>query len=269
MLRAAAGPAALLTAAMPAFAQAQTTAPAPEQGAPPTRVLTLPPRKAATTTTIQFSLGLDYSAGKFGETQSTKVLSVPLGVKVADGAWTFRVSVPFVRLEGPGALILTNEAQFGTSNRGSTSSGSGTSSGSDSASTRSGSSGSGSNGNSGSGSSGSGGSSTGSGSSGSGGSGSSAGGGSSSGGGGSSGGSSGSTGGAASGATGGATSGATSGTAGNIVTTAGNATRVDTGIGDVVASVTYTLSAKHLGLYVDLTAKVKIPAASPASTFTA
>ena len=178
MLRAAAGPAALLAAAMPAFAQAQTTAPAPEQGAPPTRVLTLPPRKAASTTTIQFSLGLDYSAGKFGETQSTTVLSVPLGVKVADGAWTFRVSVPFVRLEGPGALILTNEAQFGTSNRGSTSSGSGTSSGSDSASTRSGSSGSGSNGNSGSGSSGSGssgsgGSSTGSGSSGSGGSGSS------------------------------------------------------------------------------------------------
>ncbi len=191
-------------------------------------------KKRGSDTVIQLSLGLDYSTGKYGDTRATKVLSSPIGLKVANGPLTFRVSVPFVRLKGPGALLLTNEARFGSSNLGAFDS-----SGSGSGSSNSGSSGSNS-GSSGTGSSGSG--SSGSGSSGSGSSGS---------------GSSGS-------GSGGATGGGTSAGAGNVVTTPANANRIDTGFGDVVASATYTLSYDHVGLYIDATAKVKIPTASTA-----
>ena len=206
-------------------------------------------KKRGSDTVIQLSLGLDYSTGKYGDTRATKVLSSPIGLKVANGPLTFRVSVPFVRLKGPGALLLTNEARFGSSNLGAFDS-----SGSGSGSSNSGSSGSNS-GSSGTGSSGSG--SSGSGSSGSGSSGSGSSGSGSSGSGSSGSGSSGS-------GSGGATGGGTSAGAGNVVTTPANANRIDTGFGDVVASATYTLSYDHVGLYIDATAKVKIPTASTA-----
>jgi hypothetical protein len=134
-----------------------------------------------TTASFRFSTGISYSKGAYGEIVDTEVIAIPLSLTYKDGPLKIRVSVPFVKITGPGSLISTPEGRdvsigsnsgSGSSNSGSGSSSSGSgSSGSGSGSSGSGSSGSGS---SGSGSSGSG--SSGSGSSGSGGSGSSSGG---------------------------------------------------------------------------------------------
>ncbi len=201
---------------------------------------------------FQLGLGFDYSEGKYGGTQSTKVSSVPLSAKYAKGPWTFRVSVPFVRISGPGSLTTTIEGRSDGSGR--ASSGRGGSNGSGNSGpggSGSGNSGSGSSGGSGSGSSGSGGGSSGSGGSG-GGSGSSG-----SGGGGS--GSSGSGGGSGSGGSG--SSGGSSVSTGGVIIIPGNAPRVNSGIGDTVVALTYTLDFGDAGLYIDLTGKAKIPTA--------
>lgn len=113
----------------------------------------------------RLSTGVNYSEGDYGDVEDTKVVSVPVAIKYKRGAFTFRVSVPYVHVDGPGSLLDTpqgRDAGFGdaddfddSSGSGSGSSGSGSSG---SGSSGSGSSGSGSSGsNSGSGSSGSGG----------------------------------------------------------------------------------------------------------------
>jgi hypothetical protein len=89
----------------------------------------------------RLSTGLNYSKGSYGEIDDTKVVSAPIGLKYTKGNFSIRVSVPYVRVDGPGSLIQTPE---------------GSGSGSNSGSGRSGNSGHGSS-NSGSGNSGSGG----------------------------------------------------------------------------------------------------------------
>jgi hypothetical protein len=89
----------------------------------------------------RLSTGLNYSTGNYGELTDTKVVSAPVGLKYTKGNFSIRVSVPYVRVDGPGSLIQTPE---------------GSGSGSNSGSGRSGNSGRGSS-NSGSGNSGSGG----------------------------------------------------------------------------------------------------------------
>lgn len=89
----------------------------------------------------RLSTGLNYSTGSYGEIDDTKVVSAPIGLKYTKGNFSIRVSVPYVRVDGPGSLIQTPE---------------GSGSGSNSGSGRSGNSGHGSS-NSGSGNSGSGG----------------------------------------------------------------------------------------------------------------
>lgn len=138
---------------------------------------------------FRLSTGATYSSGSYGETEDTEVFAIPLSLTYSDNGFKFRLSVPYIMIDGPGSLLSTPEGRdnfsgddrigsisdnsgSGSSNSGSGSSGSGSSgsgtSGSNSGSSGSGTSGSGS---SGSGSSGSG--SSGSGSSGSSGSGSS------------------------------------------------------------------------------------------------
>ena len=62
---------------------------------------------------VQIDLGIDYSRGKFGETRATDVLSVPFRVKYVTGPFTFRVSLPYVRVSGPGSLVTTTEGRGG------------------------------------------------------------------------------------------------------------------------------------------------------------
>jgi hypothetical protein len=106
----------------------------------------------------RLSAGVNYSEGDYGDVLDTKVASVPVAVRYKRGGFTFRVSVPYVHVDGPGSLLDTpqgRDAGFGDDNSGDDNSGSG-SSGSGSGSSGSGSSGSGSSGSSsGSGSSGS------------------------------------------------------------------------------------------------------------------
>jgi len=51
-----------------------------------------------------FSLttGMDYSSGKYGGTQSTDILYIPLTGKYETGRWIFQLTVPYVRITGPG-----------------------------------------------------------------------------------------------------------------------------------------------------------------------
>lgn len=53
-----------------------------------------------------FSLtsGLDYSSGKYGGTQSTEILYIPLTGKYEVDRWTFKLTVPYVRITGPGGV---------------------------------------------------------------------------------------------------------------------------------------------------------------------
>lgn len=177
----------------------------------------------------RISTGINYSQGDYGETQDTKVVSVPLALKYKRGRFTVRVSVPYVHIDGPGSLIDTpqgRDAGFGDSG-GSSSGTSGSSSGTSGSS-------SGSSGSSGSGSSGSGSSGSGSGSSGSGG---------------------GSGSDDSSGGGGGTTTGGTV-----VGVPAAPGTRRD-GIGDVAVTMGYSLPLAGT-TFLDLSGRIKLPTAS-------
>jgi hypothetical protein len=112
---------------------------------------------------LRLSTGLSYSRGDYGDERDTEVVSAPIGLKLTKGPLSIRVSVPYVRISGPGSLIQTPEgrdAGSGGSSSGSSNSGSGSnnsgSGGSGSGSSGSGGSGSGGSGSGGSGSGGSG-----------------------------------------------------------------------------------------------------------------
>lgn len=192
------------------------------------------------------SSGVSFSRGDYGDVADTKVLSAPVSVKYRKGSWRFKVSLPFVRVTGPGSLLQTPEGR--DSGSGGDFVGLSSPSGSGGTSGTSGSSGSGTSGSgtSGSGSSGSG--TSGSGSSGSGSSGS-----------GSSGSGSGSSG---SGATGAGSSGTS--TAGGVVAPgSGLVDNRRSGIGDLTMAATYSFDLGN-AFYADVTGKLKLPTASRA-----
>ncbi|MBB4613423.1 hypothetical protein [Novosphingobium taihuense] len=119
-----------------------------------------PPANAAEDPGVwRASVGVNYSEGDYGDTQSTKVVSAPVALKYRKGGFSIRVSVPWVHIDGPGSILDTPQGRdAGFGDLGTTGDDGGSSGGSDdSSSSGSGSSGS----NSGSDSSGSGGSGSG------------------------------------------------------------------------------------------------------------
>ncbi|WP_298288610.1 hypothetical protein [Novosphingobium sp.] len=204
--------------------------------------------------TWRVSTGINYSQGDYGDVQDTKVTSVPIALKYRRGGFSIRVSVPYVRVEGPGTLLDTPQGRdagfgddtgFDDSAGRSGNSGSGNSGSDDS---RSGSSGSGNSGsgNSGSGNSGSG--NSGSGNSGSGNSGSGSGG----------------------------SGGSNSGGSDDAPTTGGNLTGGNngsglpgpianrrSGLGDIAVTLAYSLDFGD-EMYLDLSSRFKLPTASTA-----
>jgi hypothetical protein len=56
---------------------------------------------------VRISVGANYSSGDYGEIEKTKVLSAPVSIKYTNSNFSFRVSVPYVRIEGPGTLLDT------------------------------------------------------------------------------------------------------------------------------------------------------------------
>lgn len=84
---------------------------------------------------VRASAGINYSKGDYGEIEDTKVISVPVSLTYRKGNVKFRVSAPWVRINGPGSLLQTPEGRDGgggsrSDNSGSGSSNSGSGSGS-------------------------------------------------------------------------------------------------------------------------------------------
>ena len=59
----------------------------------------------------QFSLGtgVDYSSGDYGADVDTDILYVPLTAKYDTERWFFRLTVPYLRIRGPGNVVLGPE----------------------------------------------------------------------------------------------------------------------------------------------------------------
>jgi len=215
-----------------------TAAAAQDQSAPP------PALKPAADSWL-ISTGLTYSSGDYGEAEKTNVFSMPFSVKYRWGAFTLRVAMPFVTVDGPGSLIQTPEGRDGGFNDfddkgGGSSSGQDDSGGDNSGSGGGGSDSSGSSGNSGSGSDNSG---------------------SGSGGSGHSGGSDDSGGGSDDGAGGGGSGGTGSGTGGDVENQPSAADTSRSGFGDINVTATYSFDLGD-AFYLDMSAKLKIPTAS-------
>ncbi|MFT3727204.1 MAG: hypothetical protein QM759_05210 [Terricaulis sp.] len=51
-------------------------------------------------TRVSFYTGLDYSSGDYGTNSTTTVYSVPLTVRVANGDWAVRASIPYLQIHG-------------------------------------------------------------------------------------------------------------------------------------------------------------------------
>lgn len=54
---------------------------------------------------ISASSGIDYSSGKYGDSQRTETLYVPLGLKYENADWTLRAVIPYIHSRGPASSI--------------------------------------------------------------------------------------------------------------------------------------------------------------------
>ncbi len=53
----------------------------------------------------RLSTGVDYSTGDYGESKDTDIFYVPVGLRYSRDAWTFKVTVPYLRTDGPGNVV--------------------------------------------------------------------------------------------------------------------------------------------------------------------
>jgi hypothetical protein len=109
---------------------------------------------------LQFSTGVEFSSGDYGQGVRTETFTVPFAARLSFGHFSLRASIPYVRVRGPADVTVVIEDSGGSrgssGDSGSGDSGSGDSGSGDSGSGDSGGGDSGSSGSSGSGSSGSG-----------------------------------------------------------------------------------------------------------------
>jgi hypothetical protein len=54
---------------------------------------------------VTWSTGFDFSTGKYGSTQSTDIMYVPFTGAMRTGAWDLRLTVPWIRVHGPGNVV--------------------------------------------------------------------------------------------------------------------------------------------------------------------
>lgn len=54
--------------------------------------------------------GADYSTGNYGQAETTKILYVPLIAKATYQNWTGKITVPWLRITGPGAVVGGGDA---------------------------------------------------------------------------------------------------------------------------------------------------------------
>jgi hypothetical protein len=55
---------------------------------------------------FSFTTGIDYSTGDYGADEDTDILYIPLTGKYETERWLFRLTVPYLRITGPGAVVL-------------------------------------------------------------------------------------------------------------------------------------------------------------------
>lgn len=59
---------------------------------------------------VRLTTGVDYSSGDYGEAQDTDILYIPVAVRYANDPWTLRLTVPYIRIEGPGSVVGGGDA---------------------------------------------------------------------------------------------------------------------------------------------------------------
>ena len=53
---------------------------------------------------LTFTTGVDYSSGKYGQSEKTKITYIPLTGKYETGQWTLKLTVPWLEIDGPGGV---------------------------------------------------------------------------------------------------------------------------------------------------------------------
>ncbi|QCI79792.1 hypothetical protein E6W36_10335 [Hankyongella ginsenosidimutans] len=54
---------------------------------------------------LTFSTGVDYSRGDFDADAKTSIVYAPFTTQLAWGDWSFGATIPYIRIEGPGAVV--------------------------------------------------------------------------------------------------------------------------------------------------------------------
>lgn len=54
---------------------------------------------------LSLGVGVDYSSGDYGSDTTTKILSVPFSAKYETGDWTFKASLPWMRVQGDANVV--------------------------------------------------------------------------------------------------------------------------------------------------------------------
>jgi len=54
---------------------------------------------------FQWSSGIDFTSGNYSDNQTTEILYVPFTGKVLFGDFTAKVTVPYIRIKGPGTVV--------------------------------------------------------------------------------------------------------------------------------------------------------------------
>lgn len=55
---------------------------------------------------FSLGIGIDYSTGKYGNAESTRILYVPVTAKYETGDWSLKLIVPYISVTGPGGVIM-------------------------------------------------------------------------------------------------------------------------------------------------------------------
>lgn len=54
---------------------------------------------------LSLTAGFDYSSGTYGNAQSTQILYIPFTAKYETGPWMAKLTVPYIRVSGPGGVL--------------------------------------------------------------------------------------------------------------------------------------------------------------------
>jgi hypothetical protein len=54
---------------------------------------------------LTLGTGFDYTSGKYGSSEKTEILYVPITARYETGPWTFRGVLPYIRITGPGNVV--------------------------------------------------------------------------------------------------------------------------------------------------------------------